>query len=122
MAPYIVRSSGRRWSSIENSRCQSAGLALRAAAYEVLFALSGLDDDVRGAVLGVATRVPSGVWASTLLPSEGVSMRQPQVIIAVGLPSAMDKVTVLSAAESISSSSSKTFQDSSQSKATCLVY
>jgi hypothetical protein len=78
MAPYIVRSSGRRWSSIENSRCQSAGLALRAAAYEVLFALSGLDDDVRGAVLGVATRVPSGVWASTLLPSEGVGMRQPQ--------------------------------------------
>lgn len=70
MAPYIVRSRGRTWSSIENSRCQSDGLVLRAAAYEVNFALGGLDGDVKGAALGVATRVPSGVWASTLVPSE----------------------------------------------------
>lgn len=74
----MVRSKGRMWSSMENSRCQSVGFALSAAAYDAL-----VDNDARGALLerpsfvdelGVATRVPSGVCASILEPSGITSM------------------------------------------------
>ena len=71
----MVKSNGSTWSSMENSRCQSVGLVLRAAAYEalpegtILGAEEMLVPASLAAELGVATLVPSGVWASILDPS-----------------------------------------------------
>lgn len=63
----MVISKGRTLSSIENSRCQSVGLLFNAAAYEVLGTV--VDADALASTAGVATRVPSGVWATTFEPS-----------------------------------------------------
>lgn len=62
---------------MENSRCQSLGFVLRAAAYEALVPSvpRGVGTVEFGFVgFGVVTRVPSGVWASTLEPSDEQEM------------------------------------------------
>lgn len=56
---------------MENSRCQSLGLVFNTEAYDVLGS-PGVRVGVDAKPLlgfGVATRVPSGVWATTLDPS-----------------------------------------------------
>jgi hypothetical protein len=89
---------------MENSRCQSVCLALRADAYEPF-----PDDQPRGPepfellgmAEGVPTLVPSGVCASTLEPSrvkKGGLNRYSYRSMSKHKPSRTDNVTVLSAA------------------------
>ncbi len=68
----MVSASDKECPSIENSRCQSIGTVLTAPAYEAVRGVALPEGPALAAIaawMGVATRVPSGVFASTRDPS-----------------------------------------------------
>lgn len=113
MAPYIVVSRGIGCPSIENSKCQSVGLAFNALAYDDLASPDGSETGLSREGVGVVTRVPSGVCAKTLFPSverrETCYLKSNAASALVNTPSAIERLTVFSSLRDSSWLSSKTY-------------